>query len=466
MFRTLWRRLVGSTASTGRKATCRPCVEVLEDRTVPTLLGKQLFPLSNPWNEKITNAPVAANSDAFFANLVAEHGDYNVRADFAQADLSNRPLYGIPYNVVHGNTTAKIQVIIDDYAAESDIVKAPIPANAVLEGDNQDGPLVGLANRGDSHLIVWDIDRNIAYEFFGASRPSENADGMWHAKQETVWDMKTNKYRTIGYTSADAAGLSILAGLARPDEGIPKLAGGQGVIKHAIRVTLTNDLIRDQFIFPASHHANPGNHDPLTQIPMGARLRLKASVDLSQMPPQSRIIAQAMKDYGLIVADNGANFFISGASYSVNGKNQFQRTWDDNDIQDDIVGLKSLHYGDFEVVDLTPQVRALSVRRATAGTAVTISGLNFSGHAGQLFVYFDSVRASSVRYVSDTQIVVVVPKGILGTVHVRVQSGKSVSSSIDEFLPDGIFGNGISAITPADLFTIEPSAGLFGRGGI
>ena len=104
----------------------------------------------------------------------------------------------------------------------------PLPANPVIEGDYQNGPKFGVDARGDSHLLVLDVDHDIAYELYRASRPSENADGRWHADQESVWDMKTNTFRTLGYTSADAAGLSILAGLARPDEGLPVSEGGRG----------------------------------------------------------------------------------------------------------------------------------------------------------------------------------------------------------------------------------------------
>src|SRR5262249_22551339 len=279
-------------------------------------------------------------------------------------------------------------VVIDSYAAESDVLSVPLPANPVLEGDYQNGPRTGVNNRGDSHLIVYDVDNNVAYEFYRASRPSENADGKWHADQETVWDMTTNSFRTLGWTSADAAGLSILAGLTRPDEGLPTSQGGQGVINHAIRFTLQNNIILDQFLYPASHTANPGNTNAAVQPPMGARFRLKAGVDLSQLNPQSRVIAQAMKDYGMILADNGSNFVFSGASYAVDASNQQTLTWNDNDIQDTLHGLKSLHFSDFEVVDLKPVVTGLSVSGGAASTSVTVTGQNFSGAAGRLQVLF------------------------------------------------------------------------------
>ena len=131
------------------------------------------------------------------------------------------------------------------------------------------GRWLGLANRGDSHLIVWDEDNNIAYEFYQASRPSENSDGHWHAAQETVWNMNTNTFRTLGWTSADAAGLAILPGLVRPDEALPVSQGGQGAIDHAIRFTLQNNIILNQFIYPASHVANPGNTNTADQAAHG-----------------------------------------------------------------------------------------------------------------------------------------------------------------------------------------------------
>ncbi|MFO0889052.1 MAG: hypothetical protein U0790_07875 [Isosphaeraceae bacterium] len=222
----------------GARRRERPGVEHLEARELLTLLGQQLFPADNPWNQSIASAPVASNSAAIVNNIISLYGDGRFHPDFGQDTRSSNPLYGIPFNVVHGNTQPKVRVVVDGYPDESDLLDAPIPSNAVLEGDNQNGPVAGLANRGDSHLIVWDADNNIAYEFYNASRPSENSDGRWHAAQESVWDMKTNTFRTLGWTSADAAGLAILPGLVRPDEALPASQGGQGAINHAIRITL------------------------------------------------------------------------------------------------------------------------------------------------------------------------------------------------------------------------------------
>ena len=435
---------------------CYLHVEQLEDRTVPTLLGQQLFPTDNPWNQVIAGAPVAANSSAIINNIVTRYGDGRLHPDFGQDVRNSNDLYGIPYNVVHGNSVPLVQVVIDAYPDESDIQMAPIVSGVVLEGDFQNGPRVGVDNRGDSHLIVWDQDNNIAYEFYRASRPSENADGKWHADQETIWDMNTNTFRTLGFTSADAAGLAILPGLVRPDEALPVSQGGQGAINHAIRFTLQNSIILDQYVYPASHTANPGNNNPAVQPPMGAHFRLKASVDISQFSPQSRIVAQAMKDYGMILADNGSNFFFSGASYAVDANNQFTVTWSDNDIQSSTTGLKALRYSDFEVVDLTPKVISLSASTAAAGSTITVTGQNFSGAAGQLQVYFGSVPATSVTYVDDAHLQVRVPNGA-GTVDVRVQSGVTTAANADN-IKNTIFGYGISATSSADRFT-------FGSGG-
>lgn len=411
-----------------------------------------LFPADNPWNQNIASAPVATNSDAIITNIVAHYGNGRFHPDFGQDTRTASPLYGIPYNVVHGNSTPKVSVVIDAYSTESDLLPAPIPANAVLEGDLQNAPTIGLANRGDSHLLVWDIDNTIAYEFYAASRPSENLDGNWHADAEAVWDMKANTFRTLGWTSADAAGLPLLPGLARPDEALPVSQGGQGVIRHALRFTLPNAIILNEYLFPASHTANPGNTAPAFQPPMGARFRLKASVNISTLGPQSQVIAQALKDYGLILADNGSSFYLSGASYSVDSNNSFSLTWDDNDIQDTLHGLKSLHFTDFEVVDLTPAVQGVNPAHGGAGALVTITGRNDSGAAGRLQVWFGGVSVPAT-FIDDSHLTATVPAGS-GTVDVRVQSGNG-NASFPENFTSPIWGYGLSATSTVARFTFD-----------
>jgi hypothetical protein len=169
-------------AATSRDSTRFPSLELLEQRALLTLAGNQLFPSNNPWNQSIAAAPVAANSSAIINNIISLSGSNGrLHPDFGQDTGGATSLFGIPYNIVHGNSTTKVNVVIDDFSSQSDIQPIPLPANAVIEGDQQNGPTVGLANRGDSHLIVYDEDNNIAYELYQASRPSENSDGKWHA---------------------------------------------------------------------------------------------------------------------------------------------------------------------------------------------------------------------------------------------------------------------------------------------
>jgi hypothetical protein len=438
-------------------------LETLEDRTVPTLLGNNLFPADNPWNQQITNAPVASNSGAVIQNIIRTYSDGRLHPDFGQDHFSSSDLYGIPYNVVHGNSTPFVHPVIDGYPGESDIQDAPIPDNAVLEGDYQNRPRPGgTAARGDSHLLVYDIDNNVTYEFYATSRPSENTDRRWHADQESVWDMNTNQFRTLGWTSADAAGLPILPGLVRPDEALPVSEGGEGVITHAIRFTLQNRIVLNKYIYPGSHTANPGNNNEAIQPPMGSRFRLKASVDISRLSPESQIIAQAMKDYGLILADNGSNFFFSGASYAVDDSNNITLTYNDNDIQDSVHGLKSLHYSDFEMVDLTPVVTGLSASDGFAGDTLTIYGQNFSGASGQLQVFFGNTPADQVSVLDDNTLSVVVPAGA-GTVDVLVQSGVYAPGNSHN-IRDPIFGYGVSQATGADQFSYDSAAPPGGAG--
>jgi hypothetical protein len=444
-------------------------VEELEARVVPSLLGQSLFPADYPWNQNIASAPVAANSAAIIAHIGSS---IRIHPDWGQDNPANgsSPLYGIPFSVVHGNTAAKVNVVIDNYPGESDLGPVPIPAGAVLEGDYQNGPNpngggYNANQRGDSHLIVWDEDNNIAYELYGVTRPSDptlfpnrsgvelaHTDGKWHAAQETVWNMNTDNFRSLGNTSADAAGLSILAGLARPDEGLPAVQGGQGVINHALRFTLPFGDVNPQYIYPASHVVSASSGS--TKLPFGARLRLMntpaVNTVIGTLGPEAQIIAHAMQQYGLVLADIGSAMFVSGSSASQDANNHINLTWDMNDV----LGLAALNAGDFEVVNLAPVVTGLSAGGGLPGTSITITGQNFSGAAGHLTVFFGSTASPSVTYVDDAHLTAVVPGGS-GTVHVTVQSGVN---AIDPNNPadnvnNPIFGYGTSAATAADQFT-------------
>ena len=431
------------------------------------LLGQQLYPSDYPWNQNISQAPVATNSAAFITRI---GGSVKIHPDWGDDNPANgnSPLYGIPYNVVHGNSTGKINVSIDNYPDESDIVAVPIPTNAVIEGDYQNGPNTNgggynANQRGDSHLIVWDEDNNIGYELYGVTRPSDSllfpnndsvetahTDGKWHAAQETVWNFSADSFRTLGETSADAAGLSILAGLARPDEGLPVSQGGQGTINHALRMTLPPSDVSSQYIYPASHMVTKSG-----TIPLGTRLRLKNTAQVNSlintMGPQSQNIARAMQQYGLILADVGSAMYVTGTSASENATNGISLTWDMSDVLD----LETLAASNFEVVTLRPVVTSVTPTNGPVGSILTITGQNFSGAAGHLSVFFGTNNAGTVNVLSDTQVSVTVPSGS-GTVDVTVQSGvmatDTVSSSSNANINAPIFGYGTSAVSPPDKF--------------
>jgi hypothetical protein len=222
--------------------------------------------------------------------------------------------FGIPYVVVPG-TQPKVPVTFD-YADESDPGPYPIPANAPIEG--------GANATGDRHVLVVDRDHRTLYELFDAH---PQANGSWQAGSGAVFDLTSNAVRPAGWTSADAAGLPILPGLVRYDE----VANGR--IDHAIRFTVARS--RKGYVAPARHYASSNTSTALP--PMGMRVRLKASFDISAYPLQARIVLQAMKTYGMIVADNGSNWFFSGAPDS---------RWDD----DQLGALKQVPGSAFEVV--------------------------------------------------------------------------------------------------------------------
>jgi autotransporter passenger strand-loop-strand repeat protein len=465
-------------ATISRRRPPRAALDVaeLEDRVVPTLLGQQLFPSDNPWNQNISNAPLASNS----AQIIAHIGvNTRLTPDWYADNPANgsAALYGIPFNVVHGNSTAKISVKIDNYPGESDVTPVPIPANAVIEGDFQNGPNPNgggyiAGQRGDSHLLIWDEDNNVAYELYGVTRPADtklfpntngvelaHTDGLWHAAQETVWNMNTNTFRALGETSADAAGLSILAGLVRPDEGLPVSQGGQGVINHALRVTLPSGEVNPQYVYPASHIV--GVSQGANNLPLGGRMRLAntpaVNALISNMPPESQIIARAMQQYGLIVADIGSAMYVTGTSATIDTVDSpnVNITWNLNDIFASN-GLEALNAGDFQVVNLTPVATRLSAASGAIGSSITITGQNFSGAAGHLSVLFGASPATSVTIVDDSHVTAVVPSGS-GTVNVIVQSGISetdnFSSNPSANVNKPIFGYGTSAVTSADQFT-------------
>jgi hypothetical protein len=259
-----------------------------------------IFPPSNPWNQRVDRLPVAGDSARLIATIGASTG---LHPDFGS-------IYGIPYNVV-GNSTPRSKVTFD-YADESDKGPYPIPAHPKIEGGS------------DRHILMVDRSACRLYELYAAQRGA----GGWHAGSGAIWNLRSNRLRPKTWTSADAAGLPIFPGLARYDE-----ATGGG-IHHALRFTVPRT--RKAFIYPARHYASSSTDPSLP--PMGLRVRLKRSFSLAGFPQQARAVLQALKTYGMILADNGSPWYITGA---------LNHRWSDTQLD----AIKRLRGSDLEVVD-------------------------------------------------------------------------------------------------------------------
>ena len=274
-----------------------------------TLAGCPLFPASWSTNQRVDTLPVAPDSTAIVRSIGIDGG---IHADFGSGTWEGGPI-GIPYDVV-SRRTARSRVRFE-YAGESDRVRYPIPRGVKVEG----GPQAD----GDRHALLVDRDRCRLFELYALRR----VGGRWTAGSGATWSLRAPRLRPSGWTSADAAGLPILPLLARYQE------VERGRITHALRMTVSES--RRAFVFPARHFASAEGDPALPR--MGERLRLKASVDISGLPRQARIVAQAFKEYGLIVADNGSDWYVSGAPH---------RKWDNDSLD----ALGALRGRDFEVV--------------------------------------------------------------------------------------------------------------------
>lgn len=276
-----------------------------------SLKGNRPFPMDNPWNTPIDKDPVDPNSSVLINSIGLTTG---MHPDFG-ANWDGGP-FGIPYIVVDGKTP-KVPVSFD-YADESDPGPYPIPPNAPIEG--------GPNSTGDRHVLVIDRDNWKLYELYSAY-PSGNG---WSAGSGAVFDLNTNDVRPAGWTSADAAGLPIFPGLVRYDEVVE-----QKEIRHAIRFTVVKT--RKAYVYPARHFAS--SYTGSDRPPMGMRVRLKSSYDISKFSPNIQVILKCLKTYGMILADNGSNWYISGAPDS---------RWND----DELSALKQVQGKDFEVVKM------------------------------------------------------------------------------------------------------------------
>ncbi len=276
----------------------------------PTIAGCPVFPADNEWNRDVSGDPVDPNSDAIIGYINANGGT------MVHPDFGSNPDYGIPYVVVDGSQ-AKVDVTFD-YADESDPGPYPIPPDAPIEG--------GQGSSGDRHVLVIDKDACKLYETFDSHYQGPG----WTAGSGAIFDLKSNALRPEGWTSADAAGLPIFPGLVRYDEAVT-----QGEIRHALRFTVSKT--RAAYVHPATHLAS-SNTDP-NAPPMGMRVRLKSSFDLAPYSGPALVVLKALQKYGMFVADNGSNWFISGAS--------------DPNFDDDQLGqLKQIPGDSFEVVKL------------------------------------------------------------------------------------------------------------------
>ncbi len=265
------------------------------------------FPRDNPWNTDISNEETDPNSDILIASI---GNDVHLHPDFGTV-WENAPI-GIPFNVV-GSAQARLPVTFQ-YHSESDAGPYPIPSNALIESGS------------DRHMLIIDTVGLILYELYNAT---QNKNG-WEAGSGAIFDLTSNELRPDYWTSADAAGLPIFPGLVRYEEVVEK-----GEIRHALRFTVSNT--RNSFIHPATHAASNSNDDGLP--PMGMRVRLKAGFDISEFSPHVQVILTALKKYGMFVADNGSNWYISGSP---------DPRWNDDELGE----LKSIAGSNFEVVKM------------------------------------------------------------------------------------------------------------------
>jgi hypothetical protein len=343
----------GSGGNNGGTGSAQLACSVMSTGQTASLNGFVPFTSSSLWNTDISSAPVDPNSNSIISNWV---GSVNVHPDWG-----TDPTYGIPYVVVNGSQPL-VNINLNAYGSESDPGPMPVPASAPVEG--------GSSSTGDRHVLVLDSGNCFLYEMYNSS---VNSDGSWNADSTAVWDLLGNEQRPYTWTSADAAGLPIFPGLVRYDE----VAAGK--IQHAFRFTLPQTSAA--FTPPASHYAATTS-DP-TAPPMGMRLRLKSSYNITGFSTQMQVILTAMQHYGLILADNGSSLFVTGVSDSRWGS--------------DLDSLKTVPASAFEVVQMSPVYTGSNY---PTGAAPTISSFTASAtHVSSGGSVTLSWSASSADYV-------------------------------------------------------------------
>ena len=323
-----------------------------------TLNGFVPFPSTNGWNTNIANAPIDPNSAAIMAvyNAANSGAGYKLHPSFGESPNDG----GIPYTVVDSTDTPSMPITNVAYGSESDVVVAPYPASDAvpIEGDQADCTGWPDTYQGDEHTLVLDRATCFLYETYNTNR----CNGLFNADSETLWDMTENELRPWGWTSADAAGLSIFAGLAKYEE------AASGVINHAIRFTVSKtlkDANSGYFVLPASHAAGNVTYSKtgVQDAVEGMRLRLRASsVNLSNYSPINQAILTALEQYGMIMADNGSNFYLVGDT---------DPRWDDSDLGN-LHGTNAITSKDFDVVQMDPAYPGMDV--SAAGTTNSVTG--------------------------------------------------------------------------------------------
>jgi len=309
-----------------------------------SLNGFVPFPADSAWNQDISSAPVDPNS----TNIINFIGASTpLHPDFGAGQYAGQTI-GIPYIVVSGSPFVNINYTA--YGSESDPGPMPVPKNAPIEGYPNPG-------NGDRHVLVLDRDNCWLYELY-SSYPQPN--GSWKAASGAVWDLLNDEQRPYTWTSADAAGLPVFAGLARYDE------VASGAINHALRFTLQSS--ETAFTPPASHWA--GNSTNPYAAPMGMRMRLKASYDISSFPPQAQAVLAALKKYGMIMADNGSSMYISGDP---------DNRWNNNDLGT----LKTVPASAFEVLLINPLYTPNNVPKGPTPTISSFTANPMTVSAGQ-----------------------------------------------------------------------------------
>jgi len=314
------------------------------------LVGRQVFPAANWWNLDVTNAPVDSRSAALVDFISGRTPTNTTAVRHLHPDFGPPP-YGFPYVVVDRDQ-ARVPLAFVAYGSESDagapgLPGYPIPDEARTQAHYIEGDVIGGGTSGDRHMLMIDRDRWFLYETF-ATRWNPSA-GRWEAGSGAFFDLNRSDRRPEGWTSADAAGLAIFPGLIRYDE-----AFGTGEITHAFRVT-TRDS--NGYVWPASHDAGSNSSAP----PMGTRLRLKASKNISSFTPEAQRIFRAMKRYGLIVADNGSDMYISGT---------YDNRWNNGVLNPAFSAIKA---SDFEVVTLGYHPAASGAPSAPTGLQIRIN---------------------------------------------------------------------------------------------